>query len=292
MRTRIIFYNVTSDDNPAFVLLIWRFQLPILEMSKIHQWRKTNFSALISCFTDQRLSCFWFSSAAMPGFSSVFPTLLHCCFASGIFNAWGISMNLWTRLKWVIKFIHVAVMWSCWGLCPAPSNLGLVAFVGINNTSVFCLVFPNIALGFSTVLYRYFARHCCWHRNFQLSPSGFHCELEFFIVWFNKEYSSQLSGIVELWFLKSPSLFLLFFLAASGINFHTSGHTTSGREFFLFPCKSPTWTMYILSGGLSFNWTNLVNPVPCIWQFLFSIHFPVIICVFPTLRPVTYMLIW
>ena len=35
------------------------------------------------------------------------------------------------------------------------------------------------------------ARHCCWHRSFQLSTSGFQCELEFFVFWFNEEYSSQ-----------------------------------------------------------------------------------------------------
>ena len=81
------------------------------------------------------------------------------------------------------------------------------AFVGINNTSVFSLAFPNIAGGFTTAVYRYFARHCCWHRNFQLSTSGFHRGLEFFIVWFNKEYSPQLSGFVERWFLDSLSLF-------------------------------------------------------------------------------------
>ena len=32
------------------------------------------------------------------------------------------------------------------------------AFVGINNTSVYCLAFPNSAVGFTTALYRYFGR--------------------------------------------------------------------------------------------------------------------------------------
>ena len=65
------------------------------------------------------------------------------------------------------------------------------AFVGINNTSILCLAFPNTAVGFSTVLYRYFARHCCWYRNIQLAPSGFHYELQLFIVWFDEVYSTQ-----------------------------------------------------------------------------------------------------
>ena len=119
------------------------------------------------------------------------------------------------------------------------------AFVGINNTSVFSLSFSNTAMGFSTVLYRYFARHCCWHRNFQLSTSGFHRELEFFIVWFNEEYSSQFSGIDELWFLDSPSLFC-FLLCCIGHKFqHVCPHIVRTRSFLL-PCKSPHRTMYIL----------------------------------------------
>ena len=47
----------------------------------------------------QLLSCFWLSWAAMLAFPTVFPILsplppLHLDF----FNAWGIGMNLWTRL--------------------------------------------------------------------------------------------------------------------------------------------------------------------------------------------------
>ena len=111
------------------------------------------------------------------------------------------------------------------------------AFIGINNTSVLCLAFPNISVGFTTALYRYFARHCCWHRNFQLSPSGFHCELEFFVVWFDEEHSSQLSGIVELWFLDSPSLFSLLFRCIRHMLPHIWPYTVWTRGC-LFPCKS------------------------------------------------------
>ena len=53
-----------------------------------------------------------------------------------------------------------------------------------------------------------FARHSCWHRNFQLFTSAFHCESKFFVFWFNEEDSSQQSGIIELWFLDS-SIFVL-----------------------------------------------------------------------------------
>ena len=120
-------------------------------------------------------------------------------------------------------------------------------FVGFNNTSIFCLVFSNCATSFPVQTTLESTRHCCWHRNFQLSTSGIHCELEFFIVWFKEEYSSPLSGIVELWFPDSPSL-LCFLFAVSDICFHTSGHTLSGREVDRFlvrslpgPCVSVRW---------------------------------------------------
>ena len=103
-----------------------------------------------------------------------------------------------------------------------------------------------------------FARHSCWQRNCQLSTSGFHCELEFFVVWFSEEYSSHLSGIVEPWFLESPSLFCFLF-AASDICFHISRHTSSGREVVCFLVSLPNHVYP--SGGLSFSRTNLVNPV-------------------------------
>ena len=95
------------------------------------------------------------------------------------------------------------------------------AFVDINNTSVFGLAFPDIAVGHTTVLYRYFARHCCWHRNFQLSTGGFQCELEIFVVWLNEEYSYHLPGIVELWFLDCPSLLCFLFCCMGHKFLHT-----------------------------------------------------------------------
>ena len=113
--------------------------------------------------------------------------------------------------------------------------------------------------GFPQCPLSYFAKHCCWHRNFQLSTSGCHCELEFFVVWFNEEYSSQLSGIVDLWFLDSHLCFALFF-AASDICFQIPGHTLSGREVVCF-LKSLSQVHVCPSGGLSFNKMNLVKPV-------------------------------
>ena len=123
----------------------------------------------------------------------------------------------------------------------------------------FVLRFPILRWVLPLLFVGIFAKHCCWHRNFQLSPRGFHCELEFFVVWFNEEYSSQLSGIVELWFLDSPSLFCFLFRCI-GHTFHISGHTSSGREVFCFLVSRSPDHVYP-SGGLPFSRTNLVNPV-------------------------------
>ena len=89
-----------------------------------------------------RLSCFWLSSAAMPGFSAVFYSFSTAALASGILNALSIGMKLWTRLWWVIEFIAFAVMWSWWGLCPAPSCLGLVLSSTSTTQAYFVLPCP------------------------------------------------------------------------------------------------------------------------------------------------------
>ena len=93
--------------------------------------------------------------------------------------------------------------------------------------------------GFPSALYRYFARHCCWHRNFQHSPSGFHSELEFFVVWFNEEYFPQLSGIVELWFLDSPSLLGFLFRCIRHMRPQILAIHCQVFSGCMFPCKSP-----------------------------------------------------
>ena len=51
-----------------------------------------------------------------------------------------------------------------------------------------------------------------------------------------------------------------FFFAASDINFHISGHTSSGREVFCFLVSLHPDHVYP-SGDVSSSRTNLVNPV-------------------------------
>ena len=135
------------------------------------------------------------------------------------------------------------------------------AFVGINNTSTSRFAFPNAAVGFSTALYRFFARHCCSHRNFQPSPSGFHCELELLIFWFDEAFSSQLWSLSIFGFSMAHFCFVFFF-AASDMFFHVSDHTSFGREVVCFLVSLLPHPDHVHpSCGFSFNRMNLVKPV-------------------------------
>ena len=132
-----------------------------------------NCSAGRSCFIDHLFLVSDFRQLPCQDFL-LFSPFSTATFASGIFEC----------LRHRKKLVHKTVV--SYRIHPFCSDVILMrfvsssfwpwsrAFVGINNTSVFYLALLNIAMGFSTALYRYFARHCCWHRNFQLSTSGFH----------------------------------------------------------------------------------------------------------------------
>ena len=183
----------------------------------------------------------------MPVFSRVLPIISPLLpFASG------------KRLRHWNEFVHRTIMSH--GIHPFCSDVILLrfvyssfepwsrAFVGINNTHIFCLAFPNIAVGFTTALYRYFATHSCWHRNFQLSLRAA------FIVSLNSSSSGSIKNIptnclaLSSFGFSIAHLCFAFFFAASDINFHISGHTSSGREVVCF--------LVSLSPGpfVSFRW--------------------------------------
>ena len=117
-------------------------------------------------------------------------------------------------------------------------------FIGFNNTSVFCLVFFNCATNFPVLVTLKFARHCGWHRNFQLSTRIFRDILEFFIIRINEVNATQSSGIVELWFLGDPFLLCFAFRRIGHIfpNLWPQSVWPGGRWF---SCQSPSRTMYI-----------------------------------------------
>ena len=165
-------------------------------------------------------------------FLQFFPFFLHCCLC-----IWNLSLL-------------AASEWICERDC-SESNSSLLldvilmrdvsssfypwsgALAGINNRSTSCRAFPNIAVGLPNASFRYFAWHCCWHPNFQLSSSGFDYELEFFIIWFGEVHSSQLSGIIAFWFLHCAFLFC-FLLGCIGHIFpHIWPHIVRTRSFFV-----------------------------------------------------------
>ena len=100
------------------------------------------------------------------------------------------------------------------------------------------------------------ARHCCWHRNFQLSTSICHDTLQFIISKFNSENTTQSSGIIEFWLLDGP----LFLFALRCIWCHISGHTLSGLEVVCFLVSLSLDHVYP-SSGFSFSTMNLVKSV-------------------------------
>ena len=107
-------------------------------------------------------------------------------FASGIFMASGIGINLCTRLWWLNKFTPFPEMWSSWLLLRDPSMYSH-GFVGLNNISRFRLVLSNFATGFLVLIQLKSTKYCSWHRDFPLSTSIFHDTLEFFIIRFSTE---------------------------------------------------------------------------------------------------------
>ena len=82
----------------------------------------------------------------------------------------------------------------------------------------------------------------------------------FFIVFFFSIKNIPLNCLALSSFGFPIHLCFAFFFAASDINFHISGHTSSGREVFCF-LVSLHPDRVNPSGGLSCNRTNLVNPV-------------------------------
>ena len=76
-RPRIVFYNIASEYNPTFELLVLYLQFGILQMADVHQWGKLNFDALGPCFIDH----LWFTSdicqVPRPNFLHFSPFLVH-----------------------------------------------------------------------------------------------------------------------------------------------------------------------------------------------------------------------
>ena len=209
IRTRIIFYNVTSEYHPAFVLSILVFQLRILNMTEIHQCRKMNFSSLIPCFIDHLIIVSDVRQLPCRTFLQFFPLFLH-----------SLPLHLESRHRNEFVYWIVVTYWihpfSCNVIFITPVRSSFQSnshgFVSFKNKSTFCLVSSNSAASFPATSAQWsFAKHCCWHRNFQLSTSILHCILKFLVFRINEVNTTLISVMIELWFLDSPLLFFLTF---------------------------------------------------------------------------------
>ena len=121
---------------------------------------------------------------------------------------------------------------------------------------IFLAIIHN-ATGFPLLFAPGSARHCCWHRNFQLSTRIFDSFLEFLICWINEVNTTQFSCRVKLRFFDSP-LLLFLFADASDIYFQTSGHRESGLDVVCFLVSLSPDQVYF-SSGFSSNIVNLVK---------------------------------
>ena len=148
-------------------------------------------------------------------------------------------------------------MWSSWYLWGIPSNRILIDSSASTIQTYLVLCFPNTAAGFPAAIYWCFTRHCCWHRNFQLSTSVFHGMFKLFIIWFNEEDPPYLSGIIELWFLDGPLLLRFAFCCIRQMLPHIWPYIVG--SFFFLASLHPDHVYP--SGGLWFNKIILVKPV-------------------------------
>ena len=67
-----------SATRPLFFLKLC-FQLRIIEMTKIHPWRKMNSNGPWSLLQRSPHFCFWTFVSCHAVFSPIFPFFLHCC---------------------------------------------------------------------------------------------------------------------------------------------------------------------------------------------------------------------
>ena len=207
-----------------------------------------------------------------------------------MFNAWGIGINLCTKLWWLSEFIPFAEMWSSWH-CRHAFRSYSHSFVGIDNTSIFGLVSPNNAAGFSTA----------FTDVLQSIAAGIGISnflRAFLMVCLKSSSSGSMRKILRNFLALSSFGFSIanvcFALRfdASYICFHISGHTLSGLEVVCFlvslltrPCithqvafRSITWILWSLS----------MHQI-ILFHHLRSSNLQ---SVFPTLRRVMYMLFW
>ena len=78
--SRVVFYNVTTEHDSAFILLNFGFSLRIFVMKDGHQCSKVAFLFVALCFQNNLPFALYF--VQLPGWNRLdpLPLLVHCCF--------------------------------------------------------------------------------------------------------------------------------------------------------------------------------------------------------------------
>ena len=206
-----------------------------------------------------------FSNCHAGNVSSFFHSLSTAAFASGIFIAWCIGMNLCTKWWCNFEFSPFPAMCSSWILFVTDSILSH-GFKCFSNTTGSCFCFrcfgvffflyngfPDAALG-----ERSFAWHRSCHCSLQLSPCIFNDVFVLFITRINRINSLKFLAYSSFGFSIAHSCLSLLWAAFPNL-VQASGHKWSGRDVvWIFVSPSPDHKNPF--GGVSFNNVNLVKP--------------------------------
>ena len=157
--------------------------------------------------------------------SSFSRSLSTAAFAPGIFTAWGIGINLWTKLQCVSALSHLPAMWSSWSFGRDDPKRFLVDSWA--STTHACLVF-GILFNSPLLASVSWKSETLFAPNLQGIAASFGTSNFFCFFWSpytlhlpgrNKD-PSQFSNIVELWFFRPfLFLFLLSYFWHAGQNF-------------------------------------------------------------------------
>ena len=170
-------------------------------------------------------------------------------------------------------------MWSWWGLCPAPSTLGLVLLLASTTQAYFVLRFPQLRwvslLLFNGILQGIAAG---------IGTSNF-LRAAFIVSLNSSSFGSMKNIPLNCLALSSFGvsiahfgLLFFFFFCIRHMRPHISPHMVWTRGC-LFPCKS--LSRPCVSVRRPFAQKNeSCEACPCIWQFFFSIQIPAIFNIF------------
>ena len=102
-----------------------------------------HFSAIIPCFGNHLIFVSDFRQLPGQYLLQFFPFFATTAFASSIFIiAWGIGINLRTKLWWLSEFIPFAAMWFSWYLWGTPSNRIFIDSSASAIQAFFVLCYP------------------------------------------------------------------------------------------------------------------------------------------------------